>query len=130
MATMNTITDVSMTWPSVAETWAVLSLQAGYNSAMVVMGTTFLGLAAGIIGTFALLRKRALMWDALSHATLPGLAIAYLIALYFGVVGKSLWILLPGAAASGVFAVIVIQFLVRQTRLAPDAAIGAVLSIF
>ena len=45
-----------------------------YTTRTVVIGTTLLGVAAGIIGTFTYLRKRALMGDALSHAALPGIA--------------------------------------------------------
>ena len=47
-----------------------------YNTRVVVIGTTLLGLAAGLIGTFLVLRKRALLSDTLSHATLPGIALA------------------------------------------------------
>lgn len=124
------ITDVSLTWPSLGEVLRVLLLQAGFNSAVVVIGTTFLGMAAGIIGTFALLRKRALMSDALSHAALPGLCGAFLLAHWFGVQGKSLPLLLAGATVSGVTAVLSIQFLTAQTRLGIDTAIGIVLSVF
>ena len=42
-------------------------------------------IAAGVIGVFTLLRKRALMSDALSHATLPGIGLAFIIANAFGV---------------------------------------------
>ena len=52
--------------------WDVLTLRSGYNSTLVILGTTSLGIASGIVGTFAVLRKRALMADALGHATLPG----------------------------------------------------------
>ena len=47
-------------WPSAAEILQVMSLQAGFNTSVVLIGTTLLGIAAGTIGTFALLRKRAL----------------------------------------------------------------------
>ena len=49
-----------------------------YNTRVVVLGVMALGAAAGLIGTFLLLRKRALTADALSHATLPGIAIAFM----------------------------------------------------
>ena len=51
--------------------WLRVALLEDYNSRVVVLGTTFLGAAAGLVGSFTLLRKRALLGDALSHATLP-----------------------------------------------------------
>ena len=124
------ITDVSTTLPSVAEVWQVMTLQAGYNAAIVVVGAALLGAAAGLVGTFALLRKRALMGDALAHAALPGLAAAFLVGSALGIAGKSLPLLLTGATLSGICGVFAVQFIVRNTRLPEDAAIGAVLSVF
>jgi manganese/zinc/iron transport system permease protein len=113
-----------------AEVIATLTLQAGFNSAVVVAGTACLGVAAGTIGSFMLLRKRALVSDALSHATLPGIAVAFLVATYLGVEGRSLPVLLAGALLSGALGVLTIQAIARYTRLPEDAAIGAVLSVF
>ncbi|MEC7385447.1 MAG: metal ABC transporter permease, partial [Planctomycetota bacterium] len=45
--------------------WNVLTLRSSYNATLVILGTTSLGIASGIVGTFAVLRKRALMADAL-----------------------------------------------------------------
>ena len=61
-----------------------------YNTRVVVLGVMALGAAAGVVGTFLLLRKRALTADALSHATLPGIAVAFMIAVAFGGTGKSM----------------------------------------
>ncbi|MDD2942310.1 MAG: metal ABC transporter permease [bacterium] len=105
-------------------------LPAGYNSRMVFFGTALLGFSGGLLGTFILLRRRALMGDALAHSTLPGIAIAFLVSPLFGIEGKSLPLLLLGGGISGLFGVQVVRFLVRRTRLSEDAAIGAVLSVF
>jgi manganese/zinc/iron transport system permease protein len=113
-----------------AEFWSALTLSAGFNATLVVIGTTVLGIASGLIGTFAMLRKRAMMSDALAHATLPGLALAYIIAEMLGVSGKSLPILLFGAACSGAFGILLVQLLSRRTRLSEDTSIGIVLSVF
>ena len=118
------------TWPSLAELLHVLAFRSGYNTAVVLAGVTLLGIAAGTVGTFALLRKRALMSDALSHAALPGIAAAFLLAAALGASGRNLWILLAGAACSGIVGVLVVQFIVSRTRLPIDAAMGAVLSVF
>lgn len=124
------ITDVSVPLPSFDEVLRTLTLRAGHNAAVVVLGTTLLGLAAGVIGTFALLRKRALMGDALAHATLPGIALAFLAATALGGQGRSLPVLLIGAAATGVLGILAVQAITRSTRLKEDTAIGAVLSVF
>lgn len=102
----------------------------GFNTIVVLIGATALGIAAGTVGTFMVLRRRALVSDALSHATLPGLVLGFLGGLALGVEGRSLPILLLGATVTGVLAVLAIQAIVRWTRLPEDAAIGAVLSVF
>ncbi len=115
---------------SVGEVFDVLLFRGGYNTAVVVAGTTMLGLAAGVVGVFALLRKRALMSDALSHATLPGIAGAFIVVTLLGMNGRSLPVLLTGAAVTGVGGVLTVQTILRWTRLKEDAAIGIVLSVF
>lgn len=123
------ITDRSVDWPSAADWSRVLTL-ADYNTRVVVISTSMLGFAAGIIGAFTLLRKRALMGDALSHATLPGIGIAFLVAPRLGLDGKSLPVLLVGAAASGIVGILSILLVRNLTRLKEDAALGIVLSVF
>ena len=70
------------------------------------------------------------MGDALSHASLPGIAIAFLIATELGYSGKSLVWLLAGATISGLIGVLVILLIRNQTRLKEDTALGIVLSVF
>jgi len=107
----------------------VLTLQ-DYNTRLVVLAASVLGLAAGVIGTFMLLRKRALLGDALSHATLPGVGLAFVLANLAGVAGKSLPILLTGAAVAGVLGAGGILLIRHYTRLKEDAALGVTLSVF
>ncbi len=116
--------------PTFAEIVEVLTFQGGYNTNVVIVSTTLLGIAAGIVGLFALLRKRSLVADALSHATLPGIGLAFITATVLGMNGRSLPVLLLGATLTGVLGILVIQWLVRHTRLKEDAAIGLVLSVF
>ena len=61
-----------------------LLLQAGYNAALVAIGAALLGFAAGSAGTFLFLRKRALVSDAVAHATLPGVGIAFIVMVASG----------------------------------------------
>lgn len=116
-------------WPSSRDLWRVLLLR-DYNTRLVVLSTASLGLSAGLVGSFLLLRKRSLMGDALSHATLPGIAAAFLMATALGGAGKSLPVLLAGAALFGLLGVGSVMFITAQTRLKPDAAMGVVLGVF
>lgn len=107
----------------------VLTLQ-DYNTRVVVIGVSLLGLAAGLIGCFMLLRERALLGDALSHATLPGIGVAFILMTVLGGSGKSVAGLLLGGTISGVLGVATILLVVHLTRIKEDAALGIVLSVF
>jgi manganese/zinc/iron transport system permease protein len=110
--------------------WAALSLSLGYNATLVTLGASLLGAAAGMAGTFLYLRKNALISDAISHATLPGLGFAFLVAFGFGIDGRQLFILLSGSALSAALGLYFVNWLTRETRLTQDTAIGCVLSVF
>lgn len=99
--------------------------QLTYNTALVLAGTGVLGIAAGVVGCFAVLRRRALVGDALSHAALPGLCLAFLV---WG--ERNFWAFLVGALVTGTLSVAVISWIRRVTRVKEDAAIGIVLSVF
>ena len=117
-------------WPGWGDVVRTLTFSGGFNTNLVIGGTTLLGIAGGLIGTFGLLRRRSLMADALSHATLPGIGLAFIVMSELGRQGRSLPVLLVGAAVTGVLAVLCVQGIVRHTRLREDAAIGIVLSVF
>ena len=91
-----------------------------YNLLVVLAGVSLLGAFSGINGAFAVLRKRALTGDALSHAALPGLCIAFLLLRE-----RNLIAMLIGALASGVLGITIISALSRWTRVKDDASIGA-----
>ena len=110
--------------------WAALFLSLGYNATLVTLGASLLGAAAGMAGTFLYLRKNALISDAISHATLPGLGFAFLVAFGFGIDGRQLFILLSGSALSAALGLYFVNWLTRETRLTQDTAIGCVLSVF
>lgn len=109
---------------------SALLLSAGYNTALVSVGAAMLGASAGAIGSFVLLRKRSLVSDAVSHATLPGLAAAFILMALATGDGRWLPGLLIGAALSAALGLFAVEAITRRTRLAEDAAIGAVLSVF
>jgi manganese/zinc/iron transport system permease protein len=129
LAQSKSITDRSIAWPT-WEQWQRVLLLEDYNTRIVVFGAAVLGCAAGMVGCFTLLRKRALMGDAISHATLPGIALAFIFANIVGWDDKSLPLLLCGATITGLIGVGVILTLRNLTRLKEDAALGIVLSVF
>ena len=110
--------------------WSALSLTLGYNATLVTIGATLLGIATGISGTFLYLRKNALISDAISHATLPGLGAAFLLMTGAGLDGRNLIGLLGGSAISAALGLMIVTWLTTKTRLSQDAAIGSVLSVF
>jgi len=91
----------------------------------VMMGTTLLGVTAGVVGSYAVLRRRALVGDMLAHAALPGICLAFLI-----VGARDIFALSIGALASGLVGLLLVSILCRWTRTKEDAAIGIVLSTF
>lgn len=107
-----------------------LTFQLGYNATLVTIGAALLGMAAGVTGTFLFLRKRALVSDAISHATLPGIGLAFLVMVAAGGDGRNLIGLLAGSAVTAWLGLLTVQWLTTRTRLGEDAAIGAVLSVF
>jgi len=107
----------------------------------VMVGTTLLGAVAGLVGCFAVLRRRALVGDMLAHAALPGLCVAFLVAAALEPViqqqmganvelKRNFLVLLTGAFCSGLLGIGLVTLVCRWTRTKEDAAIGIVLSTF
>ncbi len=128
-AQLSSLARTEVVWPTPGEIREVVTL-ANYNTRLVVLSTALLGVASGLVGSFLLLRKRSLMGDALSHATLPGIGIAFAVGVALGGSGKSLPLLLAGATVSGVLGVLVMLAIRNTTRLRDDVAMGLVLSVF
>jgi manganese/zinc/iron transport system permease protein len=91
----------------------------------IMLGTALLGATAGVIGTFAVLRRRALVGDMLSHAALPGICLAFLLTQSRDLLALSL-----GALATGLAGIALMTIIRRWTITKEDAAIGIVLSTF
>lgn len=96
-----------------------------YTLRTISLGTAVLGIICGMLGSFAVLRKQSLLGDAISHAALPGIAIAFLIT---GT--KDSTILLLGALVSGLVGTFWIRGITSKTHLKSDTALGLVLSLF
>lgn len=91
----------------------------------VLFGVVVLGGVAGGLGCFTLLRKRALAGDAIAHAVLPGICLAFLVT-----GEKSVLWLMSGAVVSGWLGLMAIDAITGRTRLKADVATGLVLSTF
>ncbi|MGF1453886.1 MAG: metal ABC transporter permease [Alphaproteobacteria bacterium] len=113
-----------------AEIVSVLLFQAGYNTGVVLAGTAVLGAAAGLTGSLVVLRRRALMSDSISHSTLPGVGLGFLMGLALFGQGRMLWTLMAGALVTSILGVLSVQWIRDNTRLPEDAAIGTVLSVY
>jgi len=96
-----------------------------YTLRTITLGTAVLGAICGMLGSFAVLRKQSLLGDAISHAALPGIALAFIIT---GVKDPNL--ILIGALISGLIGTFWIKSIVKRTRLKSDTALGLILSLF
>ncbi|MBJ6368237.1 metal ABC transporter permease [Snuella sedimenti] len=96
-----------------------------YTLRTITLGTAILGAVCGMLGSFAVLRKQSLLGDAISHAALPGIAIAFLIT-----GAKDTNTLLLGALISGLVGTFWIQGIISKTHLKSDTALGLILSLF
>ncbi|WP_295233239.1 metal ABC transporter permease [Veillonella sp.] len=102
-----------------------MTILQSYTTQMVLLGTALLGLASGIAGTFAVLRKESLIGDGLSHAALPGVVIAFLLT---GI--KDIEVLIAGAALSSITAAWLITITVENSKIKFDGALATILSAF
>lgn len=78
------------------------------------------GVMSGIIGCFIILRGMSMMGDAISHAVLPGVAVAYMLGIN----------VLIGASVFGLLAAGLIGFVASHSKLKTDTSIGIVFSAF
>ena len=102
-----------------------MTILQSYTTQMVLFGTALLGLASGIAGSFAVLRKESLIGDGLSHAALPGVVIAFLLT---GI--KDIEVLIIGAALSSITAAWLITITVENSKIKFDGALATILSAF
>jgi manganese/zinc/iron transport system permease protein len=85
----------------------------------IILTGSLVAVSCGILGCYLVLRKMAMIGDAISHAVLPGIVLAFL---FTG--SRDSVIMLAGAAAIGVLTTFLIEFFHRQGKLQTDAAIG------
>ena len=83
----------------------------------------FVATACGLVGNYLILRRMALVGDAISHSILPGIAIAFLLAK-----SRSSLAMFLGALAAGIVTTVMIEMIHRKSRVKQDAAIGITFS--
>ncbi|HRY33906.1 MAG TPA: metal ABC transporter permease [Bacteroidales bacterium] len=100
-------------------------LFSDYTLRTISLGTVLMGIVCGVLGSFALLRRRSLLGDAVSHAALPGIVLAFMIT---GT--KDPWLFFLGAILSGLAGAVWIIGISARTHLKTDTSLGLVLSVF
>ena len=101
------------------------TLYMDYTFQLIFMGTTLLGMIAGAVGVFAVLRQHSLLGDAISHAAFPGIAWAFLLTY-----SKNPAVLMVGGTISGLLGAACVSAIMRWSKLKYDTALGIVLSVF
>jgi manganese/zinc/iron transport system permease protein len=96
-----------------------------YTLRTVALGAAILGIVSGMLGSFAVLRKQSLLGDAISHAALPGIVLAFLLTRQ-----REPGVLMLGALAAGWLGTLFMLAISRTTHLKSDTALGLVLSVF
>lgn len=89
------------------------------------IGSLLLGLNCGLLGTFIVVRRMALMGDTLSHAVLPGVALGFMWNFT-----KDPLAIFTGATVAGLLGVVLVSLIRKTTHLKEDVAMGMVLAGF
>ena len=90
-----------------------------------LIGSILLGISCGLLGSFLVVRKMALMGDALSHAVLPGVAVGFLWNM-----SKDPLAIFIGATVAGLLGAGTVNLITQTTRLKEDTALGLVLAAY
>ncbi|MCA9053673.1 MAG: metal ABC transporter permease [Planctomycetaceae bacterium] len=115
---------------SASSWWRLVTFQ-DYNTWVPLVATALIGLSAGVVGTFLVLRGRALVGDVVGHAALPGIVLGFLAAdLFGGSGGRSIPLLLGGALLTGLLGAGCVLLIDRYSKIKSDAALAIVLSLF
>jgi len=98
---------------------------ADYTLRLVALGSAVLGATSGALGSFAYLRRQSLLGDAVSHAALPGIVLAFMLT-----GSKVPLVLMVGAGLAGWLGTLTVLVIVRRSRVPYDSALGIVLAVF
>ena len=95
------------------------------NIKYVVFGSILLSISSAVVGCFTFIKKKSLVGDVVSHAVLPGICISFL-----ATGSKDPFMLIIGAFISGWVSILVMDAIIRNTKIKEDAATGLSLSVF
>lgn len=96
-----------------------------YTFQIVTIGAVLLGGISGVLGSFAVLRKQSLLGDGVAHSALVGVVIAYMLS-----GSKNSEILLFGGLVSGLISALIINLIVRKTKIKYDSGLALIMSVF
>ena len=100
----------------------------------IVVTSSLVNVACGVLGCFLVLRRMSMLGDAISHAVLPGLAVAFVVSsLMAGEDGGAFhapWLMFIGALAAGLLTALLTELIHRFTNVHEDAALGVVFTSF
>lgn len=89
------------------------------NDFWIIITALIIAINCGLLGVFLMLRRKAMVGDAISHSVLPGIVIAYLIS-----GSRASFMMLIGAAVLGMLTTVCIEFLSKRARMQSEASIG------
>jgi len=95
------------------------------NALWVLIGSVLLGMSASVVGSFAVLKRNVLIGDALAHSALPGVMMAFILF-----ETQSPLVVLFGAMSSSLLGLFLMDWLPKNTKIKPDAALAITLSFF
>ena len=107
-----------------------LELFQDFTYTQALLGTVLIGACAGALGPLVYVRRTSLLADAISHSSLPGLLVAFVVATALGWDGRNIWLLSAGAILTGTLAVGCIHLIPRLAPLGPTTAMAATLTTF
>lgn len=102
-----------------------MNVFSDYTTQIVALGAMLLGISAGMLGSFVVLKKEALVGDAISHSALPGICLAFMA---FGAKDTNLFLF--GAVAAGLLSIFVVKTVVKYSKIKFDSALAIILSSF
>ena len=102
-----------------------LSIFYNPNVLYVILGCVLMSVSASTVGTFTFLQKKSLIGDAVAHAILPGICLAFILN---GT--KNPLYLIPGAFLTGWLSILLVDAITHYSKIKQDTAISIVLSVF
>ncbi|MFA0963692.1 metal ABC transporter permease [Roseivirga sp. BDSF3-8] len=91
----------------------------------IMLTGSFVAVSCGLLGCYLILRRMAMVGDAISHAVLPGIVLAFLVS-----GSRDTLVMLIGAGLIGLLTTFLIEFFHKKARLQTDASIGVTFTWF